>query len=53
VGDGAFFVEGTAGAIAGSRYVEINGLKAAARRTVSAQEVASLLQLAVERLPKP
>jgi hypothetical protein len=52
VADSAFYVEGTAGAISGTRYVEFNGLKTAARRTVPAPEVGSLLKLAIERLPK-
>ena len=52
VGDAAFFVEGVAGMLAGQRYVELNGLKAAAVRQVQSDEVAALLKLALERLPK-
>jgi hypothetical protein len=52
VGDGGFYVEGTAGAIAGSRYIEFNGIKSAARRAVSAAEVGELLKLSLDRLPK-
>jgi hypothetical protein len=52
VGDAAFFVEGVAGTLAGSRYVELNGLKNAAVRSVQPDEVAALLKLALERLPK-
>jgi hypothetical protein len=50
VGDAAFYVEGTAGAIAGTRYIEINGLRAAARRAVPPAEVSQLLKLSLERL---
>ena len=53
VGDGAFLVEGVAGALAGTHYIEFNGLKTAALRPVQADEVAKLLKLALERLPKP
>jgi hypothetical protein len=52
VGDAAFFVEGVAGTLAGQRYVELNGLKTAAVRQVQPDEVAALLKLALERLPK-
>jgi hypothetical protein len=52
VGDSAFFVEGVAGALAGHRYLELNGLKTASTRAVQAAEVTSLLKLAVDRLPK-
>lgn len=52
VGDSAFFVEGVAGALAGHRYLELNGLKSAAMRAVQPAEVTSLLKLAVDRLPK-
>jgi hypothetical protein len=52
VGDAGFFVEGAAGALTGTRYVEISGFKAAARRPVQADEAASLLKLIIERLPK-
>jgi hypothetical protein len=52
VGDAAFFVEGVAGTLAGQRYVELNGLKTAAVRQVQPDEVATLLRLALERLPK-
>jgi len=52
VGDAAFYVEGAAGALVGSRYVEISGFKAAATKPVSADEAAGLLRLALQRLPK-
>jgi len=52
VGDAAFFVEGVAGTLAGQRYIELNGLKTAAVRQVQPDEVATLLKLALERLPK-
>ena len=52
VGDAGFFVEGAAGALAGTRYIEISGFKAAALRPVQADEAASLLKLIIERLPK-
>jgi len=52
VGDAGFFVEGAAGALAGTRYVEISGFKAAAKRPVQADEAALLLKLIIERLPK-
>jgi len=52
VGDAAFFVEGVAGTLSGQRYIELNGLKAAALRPVQPEEVAALLKLALERLPK-
>jgi hypothetical protein len=52
VGDGAFFVEGVAGAITGTHYIEFNGLKTASLRPVQPEEVARLLKLALERLPK-
>jgi hypothetical protein len=50
VGDAAFYVEGTAGALAGTRYIEINGLRTAARRAVPPPEVGQLLKLSLERL---
>jgi hypothetical protein len=50
VGDAAFYVEGTAGALAGARYIEVNGLRTAARRTVPPAEVSWLLKLSLERL---
>ena len=50
VGDAAFYVEGTAGALAGTRYVEINGLRGAARRAVAPAEAGALLKLSLERL---
>ena len=50
VGDAAFYVEGTAGALSGARYIEINGLRSAARRTVPPAEVSQLLKLSLERL---
>jgi hypothetical protein len=52
VGDAGFFVEGAAGALAGTRYIEISGFKSAALRPVQADEAASLLKLIIERLPK-
>jgi hypothetical protein len=52
VGDAAFFVEGVAGTLAGRRYVELNGLKNASMRSAQPDEVATLLKLALERLPK-
>jgi len=52
VGDAAFFVEGVAGTLAGRRYVELNGLKNASMRVAQPDEVAVLLRLALERLPK-
>lgn len=52
VGDSAFYVEGTAGAIAGSRYIEFNGIKSAARRAVVPAEVGTLLKRSLERLPR-
>jgi hypothetical protein len=52
VGDAGFFVEGAAGALAGTRYIEISGFKAAALRPVQVDEAASLLKLIIERLPK-
>jgi hypothetical protein len=50
VGDAAFYVEGTAGALAGARYIEFNGLRSAARRAVPPAEVSQLLKLSLERL---
>jgi hypothetical protein len=52
VGDSAFYVEGAAGALSGSRYVEISGFKAAATRKVQPEEARELLRLVVARLPK-
>ena len=52
VGDAGFYVEGAAGALAGTRYIEISGFKAAASKPVSADEAADLLRLALRRLPK-
>jgi hypothetical protein len=52
VGDAGFYVEGAAGALLGTRYVEISGFKAAATKPVSADEAAGLLRLALQRLPK-
>jgi hypothetical protein len=52
IGDAAFFVEGVAGVLSGKRYVELNGLKNAALRQTQADEVAALLKLIVERMPK-
>jgi len=53
VGDAAFFVEGVAGALSGTHYIEFNGLKTASTRPVQPDEVAGLLKLALNRLPKP
>jgi len=53
VGDAAFFVEGVAGALSGTHYIEFNGLKTASTRPVKPDEVAGLLKLALSRLPKP
>jgi hypothetical protein len=52
VGDAAFFVEGTAGAIKGTQFVEINGLKSAANRSVAPDDAAKLLRIALERLSR-
>jgi hypothetical protein len=52
VGDAGFYVEGAAGALQGTRYVEISGFKAAAARAVTADEAAQLLRLILQRLPK-
>jgi hypothetical protein len=52
VGDAGFYVEGAAGALQGTRYVEISGFKAAATRAVTADEAAQLLRLILQRLPK-
>ena len=52
VGDASFFVPGVAGTLAGTRYIEMNGLKSATVRPVQPDEVTTLLKLAVERLPK-
>jgi hypothetical protein len=52
VGDASFFVPGVAGALAGNRYIEMNGLKSAAVRLVQPDEVTALLKLAIERLRK-
>jgi hypothetical protein len=52
VGDSAFYVEGAAGALSGTRYVEISGFKAAAMRKVQPEEARELLRLIIERLPK-
>jgi hypothetical protein len=52
VGDSAFYVEGAAGALSGTRYVEISGFKAAATRKVQPEEARELLRLIVQRLPK-
>jgi len=53
VGDAAFFVEGVAGALSGTHYIEFNGLKTASTRAVQPNEVAGLLKLALNRLAKP
>jgi hypothetical protein len=52
VGDAAFYVEGAAGALRGTRYVEISGFKAAATRKVQPEEARELLKIALARLPK-
>lgn len=52
VGDGAFYVAGVAGARRGLKYVEISGLRQAATRTVAPDDAATLLKLALERLPR-
>ena len=52
VGDAAFYVEGAAGALQGTRYVEISGFKAAAARPVQPDEAAALLRLVLQRLGK-
>lgn len=52
VGDSAFYVEGAAGALSGTRYVEISGFKAAAKKPVQPEEAATLLRLILERLPR-
>ena len=53
VGDGALFVEGVAGALSGTHYIEFNGLKTGSTRPVQPDEVAGLLRLALARLSKP
>jgi hypothetical protein len=50
VGDSAFYVEGAAGALSGTRYVEISGFKAAATRKVQPDEARELLRLILARL---
>jgi hypothetical protein len=50
VGDSAFYVEGAAGALSGTRYVEISGFKAAAARKVQPEEARELLRLILQRL---
>jgi hypothetical protein len=50
VGDSAFYVEGAAGALSGTRYVEISGFKAAATRKVQPEEARELLRLILQRL---
>lgn len=52
IGDASFFVEGVAGMLSGRRYVELNGLKNGAVRQVQPDEVAGLLKLVLERMPK-
>jgi hypothetical protein len=52
VGDAGFYVDGAAGALAGTRYIEISGFKAAASKPVTMEEAAGLLRLALQRLPK-
>lgn len=52
IGDSAFYVEGAAGALSGTRYVEISGFKAAATRRVQPEEARELLRLIVQRLPQ-
>ena len=52
IGDGAFYVAGVAGARRGLKYVEISGLRQAAARPIKPEDAATLLRLALERLPK-
>ncbi len=52
IGDGAFYVAGVAGARRGLKYVEISGLRQASARPIKPDDAATLLRLALERLPK-
>jgi hypothetical protein len=52
VGDAGFYVEGAAGALRGTRYVEISGFKAAATRKVQPDEARELLRLILQRIPQ-
>ncbi len=52
IGDGAFYVAGVAGARRGLKYVEISGLRQAAARPIKPEDAATLLRLALERLPR-
>jgi hypothetical protein len=52
VGDAGFYVEGAAGALRGTRYVEISGFKAAATRKVQPEEARELLRLILQRMPR-
>ena len=51
IGAAAFFVDGVGGALQGARYVELSGFKQAGRRPVQPEEAATLLKLALSRLP--
>jgi len=51
VGDEAFYVAGVAAARHGFKYVEIIGLRQASARPIKPQEVAALLQQALDRIP--
>lgn len=52
IGDGAFYVAGVAGARRGLKYVEITGLRQSAARQITPEDAATLLRLALERLPQ-
>jgi hypothetical protein len=52
IGDGAFYVAGVAGARRGLKYVEISGLRQSAARPITPDDAATLLKLALERLPR-
>lgn len=52
IGDGAFYVAGVAGARRGLKYVEISGLRQSAARPITPADAATLLKLALERLPR-
>ena len=51
VGTAAFYVEGAAGALVGTTYVEISGFKAAATRKVQPDDARELLKRIAARLP--
>jgi hypothetical protein len=51
IGAAAFFVDGVGGALDGTRYVELSGFKQAGKRPVQPEEAATLLKLALSRLP--